>query len=97
MLRGRTSAGCRAPSLVLGALPRQTLADSALCLGRLTGQLRKNRTCLFPVPNSTRAATKKWCLFPVAPPTRQPAESYGHTDHTVIRKLGGLEFAGFSG
>ena len=29
------------------------------------GQLRKNGTCLFPVPNSTRAATKKW-LVPVS-------------------------------
>ena len=35
--------------------------------GTPRGATRKKRTCLFPVPNSTRAATKKW-LVPVSSP-----------------------------
>ena len=67
---------------------RSSRIRCAVCSGTPRGQRPKNGRCLFPVPNSTRAATKNgWCLFPAAPDT--PARrviriiriirSYGHT------------------
>ena len=35
--------------------------------GTPRGHVRKNGTCLFPVPNSMRAATKKWLVIEARP------------------------------
>ena len=48
-----------------GATPKKwdmPVSSSELHAELHAGQLRKNGTCLFPVPNSTRAATKKWLV-----------------------------------
>ena len=53
-----------------GATPKKwdmPVSSSELHAELHAGQLGKKGTCLFPVPNSTRAATKKW-LVPVSSP-----------------------------
>ena len=53
-----------------GATPKKwdmPVSSSELHAELHAGQLGKKGACLFPVPNSTRAATKKW-LVPVSSP-----------------------------